>query len=304
MGVWVKSLTGSNAAAGLTFFAFGLPQLFAPLSGLLVDRVRRRPLLVAALFGGAALILPLLLVRGPQQVWLIYLTMLLYGAVSTIIGAAQSALLKTMVPDELLVDANGALRTVRESLRLIAPLVGAGIFAWRGGGFVAVVDALTFLSAATALLAIRVHEPRPARPDQRLLTELTAGLRHVGRTVLIRQVVTAAVIAVLVVRLRLAATGPAGDGGHRREPAVDRRGRDDLDPATNPTHLQGRVSAAIDMMIGIPQTVSIAVGAALITVIDYRLLLALVAAVMALSAGYILTRKAQWRRRASLATAV
>ncbi|HZC29799.1 MAG TPA: hypothetical protein VE269_08660, partial [Gaiellaceae bacterium] len=46
LGVWAKSLTGSNAAAGLVFFALSLPSLFSPLAGLVVDRVRRRPLLV------------------------------------------------------------------------------------------------------------------------------------------------------------------------------------------------------------------------------------------------------------------
>ena len=33
LGVWVKSLTGSSAAAGLVFFAYGLPGLTAPAAG-------------------------------------------------------------------------------------------------------------------------------------------------------------------------------------------------------------------------------------------------------------------------------
>lgn len=44
MGVWVKQLTGSSAAAGLTWMAFMVPQLAGPAAGLLADRVRRRPL--------------------------------------------------------------------------------------------------------------------------------------------------------------------------------------------------------------------------------------------------------------------
>jgi len=47
MGIWVKILTGSNSAAGLTFFAFICGCLVAPVSGVIVDRVRRRPLLPA-----------------------------------------------------------------------------------------------------------------------------------------------------------------------------------------------------------------------------------------------------------------
>ena len=46
MGIWVKTLTGSNAQAGLVFFFFTAPSLLAPAAGLLADRVRRRPLLI------------------------------------------------------------------------------------------------------------------------------------------------------------------------------------------------------------------------------------------------------------------
>ena len=47
LGIWVKSLTGSTAAAGMVIFAIlAPPVLLAPAAGMLVDRVRRRPLLV------------------------------------------------------------------------------------------------------------------------------------------------------------------------------------------------------------------------------------------------------------------
>ena len=47
IAVWMKSLTGSSALAGLTFFTFAAGALLAPLGGLLADRVRRRPLMIA-----------------------------------------------------------------------------------------------------------------------------------------------------------------------------------------------------------------------------------------------------------------
>ncbi|HEY5437963.1 MAG TPA: hypothetical protein VIJ99_03605, partial [Acidimicrobiales bacterium] len=50
LGIWVKELTHSNADAGLTFFFGVVASLFAPLAGMLVDRVRRRPLLIAVNF--------------------------------------------------------------------------------------------------------------------------------------------------------------------------------------------------------------------------------------------------------------
>lgn len=107
MGIWVKALTGSSSAAGMVWFAFIAGLLTAPLSGALVDRVRRRPLLVAANLAAGAGVLALLTVHGRGNVWLVYLVMSGYGVSNGLISSGQSALLKTILPNELLADANG-----------------------------------------------------------------------------------------------------------------------------------------------------------------------------------------------------
>jgi len=48
--------------------------------------------------------------------------------------------LTVLLPTEQLGDANGFLRTVREGLRLVAPLVGAGLFVIVGGHWIAALD--------------------------------------------------------------------------------------------------------------------------------------------------------------------
>lgn len=72
MSVWVKTLTGSNGAAGLTFLFLTLPALVAPLFGYLVDRVPRRGFLIVVNLLSALAVLPLLLVDGAEDVWIIY----------------------------------------------------------------------------------------------------------------------------------------------------------------------------------------------------------------------------------------
>jgi hypothetical protein len=62
-----------------------------------------------------------------------------------------------------------------------------------------------------------------------------------------------------------------------------------------PLQLQGRVFAAAEVLITTPQTLSIALGAALITIVGYQVLLTAIAAVFAATALSVLTRPEQRR---------
>src|SRR6266567_7018066 len=146
MGIWIKILTGSSSAAGLSFFALALGSLCGPLGGMLADKVRRRPLLIVTNLATAALVLLLLLVGDRHQVWLIYVVMFGYGVSGSVLGPAQTALVQAIVPADLLGEANGALQTAQQGLRLLTPLAGAGLFAEFGPAPVVIGDAATFLS--------------------------------------------------------------------------------------------------------------------------------------------------------------
>ena len=358
LGFWAKSLTDSDAAAGLVFFVLTLGIVGAPLAGLAVDRVRKRPLLVWTNLAMAAVLLLLLLVRGEDQLWLIYLVAGVDGAAFGFLGAGRGALLKVMLPDELLADANAALATVREGLRLVSPLAGAALFAAFGGATVAVLDAATFLVAAAAIAALHVVEERPRAYEHHLLTEFLAGARHIYGTLPLRQIVGAVAVALLVIGFAETLVFAVVDQGLGRSPAflgvlevfqgvgavaggitaarlVRRLGDGWVAGAgialfalgdgmfvfpslplvaagfavagvgiawatvgfitavqvRTPLPLQGRAISAADALITGPQAVSIALGAALSAVVDYRLLVIVMAVVSALCGAYLLTRR-------------
>src|ERR671928_2013250 len=69
LAVWAKALTHSNASAGLVFFALAAPSIFSPLAGVIVDRVRRRPLLVVVYSIEARAAPSLLPVPPPRDAW-------------------------------------------------------------------------------------------------------------------------------------------------------------------------------------------------------------------------------------------
>ncbi|MDX3577857.1 MFS transporter [Streptomyces sp. FL07-04A] len=190
-GVWVKDLTGSNGLAALSVLALWAPTLAGPLLGALVDRVRRRPLLLAANLGPAA-VLPVLLVAGvPGRLWLLFAVLLGYGAAAVVADAAESALVAAVVPAELLGHFNGLRTTTTEGMKLVAPLAGAGIYAAYGGPAVALLDAASFVCAAGLYACVRVPEGPPRTGGRGLRGGTAEGVRFLWGHPLLRPLVVA-----------------------------------------------------------------------------------------------------------------
>jgi MFS family permease len=57
-----------------------------------------------------------------------------------------------------------------------------------------------------------------------------------------------------------------------------------------PQRLQGRVASAASTMVGTPQTIGIALGAVLVSVLDYRVLVAVMFVAISACSAYLLTR--------------
>jgi MFS family permease len=182
LGIWAKDLSGSNAVAGTMFLALTAPGLLAPLVGHVVDRLRRRPVLVVNDAVAGLTMLPLLAVDGQDQLWLLYLAAATLGLSFTVLRSCRSALLKDLLPAADLAGANASLATVGQGVRLISPLVGAGLYAAFGGPAVALVEIATFAASVLALLSIRVRESEPEPAGEPFRRSVTAGFRYLRGT--------------------------------------------------------------------------------------------------------------------------
>jgi MFS family permease len=90
----VLDLTGSATMVAWMLIVQFLPvALVSPVAGVVVDRVDRRRLMIAADIVRGLLILGLLLVRGPDQVWIAYVVM-------AVTVAATSFFEPASVPEE------------------------------------------------------------------------------------------------------------------------------------------------------------------------------------------------------------
>jgi predicted MFS family arabinose efflux permease len=198
LGIWVKELTGSNSAAGLIFLLLAALAPLAPFTGLLVDRLPRRRVLIGNDLVTAVLVLSLLTVSDRGDVWILYLVTVGYGLSSQIYRAARGGLVHSMIPDDQLGEANGLFSALGQGLRILGPVLGAGVYAVAGGGAVATLDAVTFLASAGCYLALRgapdLTRAAPETPPK-LFGELVAGLRHVFADRAIRTMVLSAAVA-------------------------------------------------------------------------------------------------------------
>ncbi len=182
LAVWVKDLTGSDGAAGLTLAAFGLPALASPLIGHLVDRVSRRRVLVVTYALGAAVLLPLLAVRDAGAAWVVLVVTVAYATVGYTTGAAQSGVLRDLLPDADLPVANGRLTTIDQAFRLVMPVVGALVYSAVGPRPLVLAAAGAFAVSAALAARIRVRETPPEGSTAPWRREVVAGFRHLRRT--------------------------------------------------------------------------------------------------------------------------
>ena len=196
--VWVRELTGSTSKAGLCMLALVVGTLLSPATGVLVDRVRRKPLLLVTNALTGALVLTLTQVHSAGQVWLVYTVMFLYGLSTALSSSAMTALLPTMVPEDQLGPANGLSQALAQGQRLITPAIGLGLLAAYGGGAVALFDAASFAASVVCWALIRVDEAKPVPSGERWRDEAVTGFRFLASTPVVRQLTSAMVIGLFV----------------------------------------------------------------------------------------------------------
>lgn len=187
LGWYILVETGSVLALTLYWALQYLGTLFAPLFGMIGDRIGQRAVLCAmrAVYATLGAVMTALAFSGALRPAYVFVIAALAGLVRPSDMGMRNALVAATMPADRLMATMGVSRTTADSARIAGALTGAGLFA--ALGLAPVYLAIACLYGAGFLLTLGVSggRPRPlpgdlARPS--LWRDLREGLSYVWDT--------------------------------------------------------------------------------------------------------------------------
>lgn len=178
----IITLSASPSQVGLLRAVQFLPFLVATLPlGIVVDRARRKSLMIASDLGRSVLIgvIPVAIWLGMRQVELLYVLVFLAGCLTVLYSLAEFAYLPALLPPHQIVDANGKLSATQSANSIAGQGIGGVVVDLLTAPVAVLFDAMTYLASALNLARITkvetttVHE-RQATP----VRDAWAGLRY------------------------------------------------------------------------------------------------------------------------------
>jgi len=159
--------------------------LFAIPAGVWVDRLRRRPILVAADLGRALVLgsIPVAHFLGALHLGQLYVVGFVVGTCTVFFDVSYMSYLPSLVARRQLVEGNSKLEISRSGSQLAGPGVAGGLVGAVGAPVAILADAISFAVSAVFLFAIRkrevLPEPEEGAPRPSMLKEAREGLGYV-----------------------------------------------------------------------------------------------------------------------------
>jgi MFS family permease len=189
----ILTLAATPAQLGILRGSQFLPFLLATLPlGIVVDRCRRRRLMITADLGRFVLVgaIPVAVWVGFARMELLYALAFLAGILTVLFQLADFAFLPKVVREEQLVDANGRLSASQSAAEIGGKGVGGIIVQALSAPVAVLIDAISYLISALNLYRIRIVEPMPVSADpspaRTPVRDALAGLRIAVRNRYVR----------------------------------------------------------------------------------------------------------------------
>jgi predicted outer membrane lipoprotein len=177
-----QDLDGSPAAFAAVGVAWSFPQLLLVLaSGALSDRMDRRHLMIAGdlLRLASILTIGVLTLAGEITIPILLALVIFYGSGQALFGPAFSSIIPSIVPADVLVEANSVGQVVRPlAMQGIGPVIG-GLLLLLGTGWAFVFDAITFGVSAICIALMHAQKPADEGPHEPLVPQIKVGIAYV-----------------------------------------------------------------------------------------------------------------------------
>lgn len=191
--LWLDASAGEVAVLAASQLVPGF--LVSIAAGVWVDRLRRRPIMIAADLGRAGALFSVPLAAGFDSLTMaqLYGVGLAVSTCSVFFDSAYQSYLPTLVKREDLIEGNAKMQGTASAVEVVSfSISGWLVQLLRGPGAVA-VDAASFLGSAFFVWRIRTPEVAPPAPKERVgfLSEAAEGFRVVFGHSLLRPIALA-----------------------------------------------------------------------------------------------------------------
>ena len=162
MTIYMYQQTRSATAMAFVQVAYITPFLImSPIAGVMVDRYKRKLMMMVSDIAGATATLSLFLlyVTGNLQYWHIYVAAAISGIGTTFQWPAYSAAITVMLPKEQYGRANGMMSLIEAGPGVISPLLAGSLIPFIQIGGILFIDSITFWLAILALAVVFVPQP-------------------------------------------------------------------------------------------------------------------------------------------------
>lgn len=189
-------MLGANAGdMGWLLAAESAPVLLVGMfAGVWVDRVRRRPLLIGADLGRAALLLciPLLALLGSLRIEFLFAVAAAVGTLTVLFNVAYRSFVPSLVGTERVLEANSRLASVEAVAEITTPGLTGAMIQVISPATTLLLDAASFVGSAVCIGSIRhVESARPASGRrQTVWSEIGVGLGVVAKSPTLRALAT------------------------------------------------------------------------------------------------------------------
>ena len=163
--------------------------VFGLAAGLIVDRLRRRPIMIAADLARAAVLatIPLAAFRGVLGMTQLYITASVAGVLTVFFDVAYQSYLPSLVAREDLVEGNARLALTSSLAEIVGPGLTGVLVQLITAPVAILFDAVSFVFSAASVAVIRTAEPAPQPVGaQHPVREAAEGFRAVWRQPILR----------------------------------------------------------------------------------------------------------------------